>query len=203
MAYVLGFFAADGCMVENKRGAHFIEFHITDRMLLLKIRKLFNSCHKIAKRNRNKKWKIAYRLQIGSKEIFNDLVKLGFSERKSKSLKMPVIPDKYVSHFVRGYFDGDGNVYICKRKDRKNLLSLQAGFTCGSEIFLKELLLKLKKLAKIKNGTLYFRNNSYYCLYFSINDSIGLYDFLYNDCGKLFLPRKRNVFKKFIKARKI
>jgi hypothetical protein len=30
MAYVLGFFTADGNMLKNKRGAHFIEFNTTD-----------------------------------------------------------------------------------------------------------------------------------------------------------------------------
>jgi hypothetical protein len=34
MAYVLGFFTADGSMIRNKRGAHFIEFQITDKNLL-------------------------------------------------------------------------------------------------------------------------------------------------------------------------
>ena len=48
MAYVLGFFAADGCMIKNKRGAHFIEFHITDKNLLFAIRAAMRSNHKIA-----------------------------------------------------------------------------------------------------------------------------------------------------------
>ena len=48
MAYVLGFFAADGNMIKNKRGAHFIEFQITDKNLLEKIRELLGSNQKIA-----------------------------------------------------------------------------------------------------------------------------------------------------------
>lgn len=34
MAYVLGFFAADGNMIRTKRGGHFISFHITDKIVL-------------------------------------------------------------------------------------------------------------------------------------------------------------------------
>lgn len=30
MAYVLGFFAADGYMIHNKRGAHFVDFYSND-----------------------------------------------------------------------------------------------------------------------------------------------------------------------------
>ena len=33
MAYVLGYFAADGCMIKNKRGAHYIEFTSIDKRL--------------------------------------------------------------------------------------------------------------------------------------------------------------------------
>src|SRR3989344_557095 len=34
MAYVLGFFAADGSMIPHKNGGHYIEFTSTDRILL-------------------------------------------------------------------------------------------------------------------------------------------------------------------------
>jgi len=72
MAYVLGFFTADGSMTKNKRGAHFIELEITDKDLLYTIRELLESNHKITERKRSDKWKRAYRLQIGSKMMFND-----------------------------------------------------------------------------------------------------------------------------------
>ena len=52
MAYVLGFFAADGNMIINKRGAHFIEFQINDLELLKNIRRALNSDHKITSRRR-------------------------------------------------------------------------------------------------------------------------------------------------------
>ncbi len=35
MAYVLGYFAADGSMIQNKRGGHFIEFTSTDAVLII------------------------------------------------------------------------------------------------------------------------------------------------------------------------
>ncbi|MEK7144930.1 MAG: hypothetical protein AAB794_03715 [Patescibacteria group bacterium] len=39
MAYVLGFFAADGYMTLNKRGAHFWSIQITDKNILEGIKK--------------------------------------------------------------------------------------------------------------------------------------------------------------------
>ena len=48
MAYVLGFFAADGCLTINrKRGNKYIEFVSTDKDIIEKIRYCLQSGHKI------------------------------------------------------------------------------------------------------------------------------------------------------------
>jgi intein-encoded DNA endonuclease-like protein len=198
MAYVLGFFAADGCMLKNKREAHFIEFQITDKDILLKIRKLLGSNHKISERNMKINWKTAYRFQIGSKIVYSDLLKLGLTPRKSKTIELPNVPDKYFRHFVRGYFDGDGNVHVQKRRDRKsNHLIIQTHFTCGSQIFLIQLQEKLGVLALAKGGNIGYYSGAHR-LRFSIKDSMKLYAFMYHDVKDLFLARKKNIFDKFI-----
>ena len=201
MAYVLGFFTADGSMIKNKRGAHFIEFQITDRDLLFKIRKTLGSEHKIATRKRNGNWKTIYRLQIGSGEMFNDLLALGMLPRKSKIISLPEIPDKYFSHFLRGYFDGDGNVVSTKyrRADRNNRVytTVLSGFTSGSKIFLEKMHTKIKRLAGVSGGTLYFHGRGHR-LFFSVKDSLSLYNFMYNGSEKdLFLARKKKIFEKY------
>src|SRR3990167_6509207 len=89
MAYVLGFFAADGCMIKNKRGGHFVEFHITDKDILEKIRAVLGSNHKISVQESNAQWKKIYRLQIGSKKIFEDLFQRGMTQNKSHTLELP------------------------------------------------------------------------------------------------------------------
>src|SRR3989338_9076928 len=109
MAYVLGFFAADGYITVNRRGGQFWCIQITDKKLLEQIRKVVQSGHKISTRVRDGNEKMVHRLQIGSIEMCDDLRKLGFFERKTKNLTVPHAPQKYFSDFVRGYFDGDGN----------------------------------------------------------------------------------------------
>jgi len=107
MAYVLGFFVADGNMIKNKRGAHFIAFYRTDKDIIEKIKFLLKSSHKISAKDRrieNPKWKLAYQLQIGSKEVFDDLTKLGMTPNKSLTIRMPKVPIQFLSHFLRGYF---------------------------------------------------------------------------------------------------
>lgn len=199
MAYVLGFFTADGNMIENKRGAHFIEFQITDKDLLYKIRDLLGSNHKITERNRNKKWKKSFRLQIGSKVIFNDLLKLGLTPNKSKTIDLPIVPDKYLPHFVRGYFDGDGNVVSgyfdrCDRKNKAYVLTTR--FTSGSELILNNLKNNLSRLLGT-TGSSHHRDNTWR-LNYSINDSKKLFRFMYNDDrvdGLIYLERKYRIYK--------
>lgn len=199
MAYVLGFFAADGCMIKNNRGAHFIEFHITDKELLMKIREVMGSDHKISLRSSKGNEKERHRLQIGSKEMYNDLLKLGFSPRKTKTVRLPMIPEKYFSHFVRGYFDGDGNVYTNRfwRKDRNKFArALLSGFTSGSKKILEEMHKRLKNCHVVKGGSLHFASGAHR-LYFSVKDSGNLFEFMYNDDQDLFLERKKIKFEKY------
>lgn len=201
MAYVLGFFTADGNMIKNKRGAHFIEFQITDKDLLMDIRRLFGSNHKVTTRKRNNNREISYRLQIGSKEIFNDLLKLGLAPNKSKTINLPKIPDKYFSHFVRGYFDGDGNVTFgyFRKSNRKNKSPvLLSRFTSGSKAILGNLKSKLTNLIDTK-GSLYYSTNNAWQLSYSANDSKKLFKFMYNNnkTSKLiYLKRKYKIYLK-------
>ncbi|MDP2157257.1 MAG: hypothetical protein Q8K68_06075, partial [Nitrospirota bacterium] len=144
-----------------------------------------------------------YRLQIGSKEWFLDLLKLGFVPHKSNSMQFPEVPRKFLGHFVRGYFDGDGCVYfsILTFADRKNkrwmLLTL---FTRGSKTFLERLWESLKKEG-IRGGSL--RNKARgYELAFSRRDSLALYRLLYHTAptSDLFLPRKREKLERAIEV---
>jgi len=206
MAYILGFFTADGSMIRNKRGAHFIEFQITDKDLLEKIRILLGSNHKISTRKMSDNGKAIYRLQIGSKVIFNDLLKLGLSSSKSKRIKLPITPRKYFQHFLRGYFDGDGNVTVCtyKRKTRNNKLTtiLQSGFISGCKKFLEGLKEKLLGEKIVKGGSLYYSSGGWR-LFFSINDSKQLYRYMYsgiNRGSKLCLDRKKIIFDNYMRA---
>jgi len=202
MVYVLGFFTADGNMIKNRRGAHFIEFQITDKDLLEKIRGLLSSNHKIAVHKRNSRWKMLYRLQIGSKTIFNDLLKLGLTPNKSKTIRLPNVPNEYFHHFLRGYFDGDGRVSfgIYPRKTRKSKIRLlNTRFISGNKKFLENLLITLKKYSDLKGGFIVKKNRGFE-LSFSINDSKKLYKFMYEGVtNNIFLERKYNKFQDALK----
>jgi len=199
MAYVLGFFAADGSMVRNTRGAHFIEFHIADGDLLQTIRTLLESNHTITVRQRNTRWKPEYRLQIGSKKMFADLERLGFMQGKSKKLRLPTMPKKYIGPYIRGYFDGDGCVYFKKLlvKGRKNPRWIfQVRFTSGTATYLKQLL-KVLQSRGVLGGHIQKKQRGYE-LSLSHRDGLALYRLMYNNAGTDFvcLARKKAIFDK-------
>lgn len=206
MAYVLGFFAADGYITVNRRGGQFWSIQITDKELLCSIKRTVGSEHRIGERLGNTKEKTLYRLQIGSNEMCDDLRKLGFNERKTKSMSIPHIPEKYFTDFVRGYFDGDGNVWsgLIHKKRKRPTVNLIVAFTSCSRDFLECLHERLKTLC-VTGGCLYKAKGGYLRLQYSAVDSLKLYDFMYNhkDFQKsgLFLERKRQAFEKYQKLR--
>lgn len=201
IAYVLGFVAADGALIKNNRGAHFLEIQSVDKEILQKIKLAFNSNLSIGSyQPKNKNYSERFRLQIGSKEIYSDLVKLGITPRKSKTIKLPNIPSPYFSHFLRGYFDRDGCVNICtyQKKDRKNPSTvLTSTFTSGSKKILVDINDTLHTMEIVAGGTICYHSRAYRLL-FSIKDSLALYRFMYNNVWEdLYLVRKKKIFEQF------
>jgi hypothetical protein len=207
MAYVLGFFAADGYITNNKRGASFWSIEITDKDLLYSIRQVIDSDHAISTRLRGEPNKNIYRLQVGSKEMVSDLATLGFSSLKTKVLSVPEIPKKYLATFVRGYFDGDGNVWSgLTHKDRKTQTQIiTTTFTSCSKRFLVSLESKLSEAGDIR-GVIREKKENVHILTYSVRGSLFLYDFMYNrvtsqEEGELYLSRKKKIFEKYIHIR--
>ena len=207
MAYVLGFLFADGYVFKNPRGSCFFCFCSTDKEIVRKIRDVLQSNHKIGLKFRNKsnpKWKDAYVLQIGSKEVFKKLGAFGVIPNKSLVIRFPKVPPEFLGDFVRGYFDGDGCVHFAKywRKDRgKWKWQFTSSFISGSKRFLGSLHSILKdfnfggRLGKKTRG---------YELVFSQNDSIALFNLMYNNVSSgLYLSRKHDTFKKAFSTLKI
>ena len=114
-AYWLGFLYADGC-VASADWNNQIELNLQkcDYNHLVKFRNFIGNENQIVYRQDTK----SYRYRFRCKKIKQDLIKLGCTPRKSLTLKFPTkkqVPDKFLKHFVRGYIDGDGSLYIHKK----------------------------------------------------------------------------------------
>lgn len=114
-AYWLGFFYADGCVHSNR---YEISVNITDKEHVEKFKKAIGAVNnKITKTidNRFENAKPLYQFSIRDKQLHSDLIKWGCIPQKSLKLKnIPNIPRNFVSHFIRGYFDGDGSLHYLK-----------------------------------------------------------------------------------------
>ncbi|MBL7151056.1 MAG: LAGLIDADG family homing endonuclease [Candidatus Omnitrophica bacterium] len=202
MAYVLGYFAADGSMYINPNGSKYIAFYSNDLEILKKIKFSLNSGHKIALRKRyNKNWKDSFILQIGSAEMYKDLIKLGFSPKKELRLKLPKVPRRYLRHFIRGYFDGDGNIsYNYYRKSTNpnaKFMHQQIIFAAANKNFVKALENRLSEVAKISYSC--FKSakdsNSHYLIYYRQKEILKLIKFMYSNVNSLlYLNRKYDKF---------
>ena len=144
-AYVLGFIFADGHL-ENApyiRG-RYIRFTNTDYSIIEQIKSALDSSHKIVVIPARGVRKEKYLLRIGSHKLYGDLETLGLHPRKSHNMRFPQAPQKYLSDFIRGYFDGDGTItFENMRNSPYNRLKVI--FTSGSKDFLLSLAHILRK----------------------------------------------------------
>ncbi|MEA3319375.1 MAG: hypothetical protein U9Q88_05035 [Bacillota bacterium] len=103
MAYILGFFLADGAITDITQNVSIAQ---KESEILEQIRDEMESNHPIGKN----KYGINI-LNINSKIIKDDLMNIhGLTPNKSKTVKFPYVPEEYMHHFIRGYFDGDGSI---------------------------------------------------------------------------------------------
>ncbi|MBI2599978.1 hypothetical protein HYW43_03605 [Candidatus Daviesbacteria bacterium] len=194
MAYILGYFAADGSMYKNPRGGCYIASTSCDLELIQKVKKILrvSNCIEIYQ-SKHLNWKLRYTIQIGSKIVFNKFLELGLTPAKSLSLVFPTVPNNFVNHFIRGYFDGDGNAYfkLSKRGNRNGYAKhLHFCIRCGSKRFLETMRTTIENLYQIGPGSLSYYSNAF-SLAYSGKNVIKLYRFLYPNKSILHLTRKR------------
>jgi len=206
MAYVLGFLYADGCIVNAVSSrTQYIQFNSKDKEILEAIRKIIKSehplhirpAHLVIHKNAVYKSTKTFILRIGSRKMFNDLQHFGLTPNKSKVVTFPFVPSRYLNHFVRGYFDGDGCVSLCKTKGVVKKLSVI--FTSGSFTFLQELSRVLKTQLALLHDRIY-KSKGAFQLRYSTSDSFKIFKFLYElDPQRLYLKRKFDIFKNYFK----
>jgi len=202
VAYVLGYFVADGCIVVKKdRKNNPYVFNITsaNKEHLEKIRQVMNSGHAISAKSRGSSTrKSYYQLQISNQVICKNLMKLGILPRKTYNLDFIKIPNNYFSDFVRGFFDGDGSVYIYTVNGTPQI---KASFSSASYNFINELNKKICKNLNIPTKTIHKENQegklTKYVINFYIDDCEKLARFMYKNNPSLYLLRKYKIFKKW------
>jgi hypothetical protein len=193
-AYILGFIAADGCVQATKKGSFLtIEVALSDRGHLEIIRDLISPGRKLYeyKRISRPNSQSTVKLVVYDKSLYNQLFIHGLHPRKTFTILPPRgLPSHLVHHWIRGYFDGDGTVYLTLNSSR-----LRCGVTSGS----RDLLLFIQKSF---NDIGVKRNNiqsekTYYIIKYSGASAIRFFDYIYQD-ATIYLERKYNKFLNYI-----
>lgn len=203
MAYALGYIFADGAIEDVQASSRTCYFAISskDLSILESIRATLDSNHTIYVRsagytnfpnNRRYFSREIFSLRIGNKAMYNDLLKLGVTPRKSLDARFPRIPEEYLSFFVRGYFDGDGCLHLVKGKYPRLV------FTSGSLEFLERLAEQLawilgnqkKRVSTSRQG-----NPSCYQLSYNTQLSVPILRYMYQNLESApYLVRKHQIY---------
>ena len=189
-AYWLGFIAADGCVYKNKQSYRLqINLKGSDIDHLKKFQKAISSDYKITEKKVGKAQSNTCQLKINSTKMCNDLIKNNIIERKSIIFEPPILNKNLISHFIRGYFDGDGWITSYKRKDSngyRNAVGIIGGKK-ALNYFIDFLPKGFSKYEKYKDDKIIQISGS------SIKTISETYNYLYEN-ATIFLDRKKNVF---------
>lgn len=191
--YWAGFIAADGCILDRDTVAiHLSEIDISHLQKLAKITKFTG---KIEENKKNKSCRISF-----SGKWYVEALRNNFNiiPRKSLSLKFPEkIPNKLISHFIRGVIDGDGHI---SKMSRPAIV-----ITSGSKIFLQDMESKIRYFTNItmnNNGNesqITQNNPNVYNLSYFCDNSRKLAEWVYlKSKEETRLDRKYKLFEKMM-----
>lgn len=200
MAYILGLWFADGNIYCHKKKCNFtICLHNDDSYLLEEIKKKMQTDRPLRYSKRDK----CCSLVITSKAIVSRIIKLGGITRKSLVCDFPSVPKKYICDFIRGFFDGDGSIFLCKKKSRYGKYScfLNISFV-GGENFLISLKNVIEKICRI-SGKVCFEKNSgqgIFVLRFQGAKAVKILQQIYSNTNSnsLFMKRKNKIYKEYL-----
>lgn len=122
-AYWLGFLYADGCIIKETNTLR-LNLSTIDEEHLIKFKNFIGAINTEIKRNdkidNNKIYEISY-FSLSDEKIVDDLINKGCVPNKTYNLSFPseeILPNNLIFHFIRGYFDGDGSIYIDSNRNR-------------------------------------------------------------------------------------
>jgi hypothetical protein len=187
MAYILGLILTDGNIgTDDNR----ISITMKDVELLEKVKKRLKSNHPI----KYLKLYGTYQFGFAREKMSDRLHELGITKNKSLNVAFPDVPDNFLSHFIRGVFDGDGSVFF---EPRSKSSPLAVSFTSGSKEFITILESKLHLHAGLNKRIIYVlnRGNVSYYIRYRHKDSLKSFDYIYAGADEtMWLERKRQKF---------
>lgn len=195
-AYWLGFMYADGYVCDKK---YTIELQLQEKDYdhVVKFANFLELDTSAIRRKTNsvgdKKF-ISYRVSVRSKKMFNDLVNLGCIPRKSLIIKYPKnLGKRYMKHFIRGVFDGDGT--ISHTQDHRGFMRTSVSFLGTKDLLdgIANFLHLRGKDIPLKEPIFYEKSNVYCIRFGGSFIAERIYKAFYKN-SSIYLDRKRDKF---------
>ena len=195
LAYAVGLIATDGCLTGRT-----ITFTSTDRQLVETFMACVGQTVKVGVQFRPRRLP-AYRAQLGNQILFNWLISIGITQRKSLTIGAVAVPDAFFLSVVRGLLDGDGSVrnyWYTVPKGTRPYQALVVLFHCASRAHLEWLQKELTRLhgfrgALYRNGQ---RPHDIHVLKYATREARRLLPLLYPDDAPC-LERKARVWRTY------
>lgn len=202
-AYIFGWLMSDGYL-HDSGSAYQIRLKIADIAILEAIKKEMKYDRELFHNKKEKKHhKQTKTLIISNMTMFQDVINLGCTPRKSLTKKFPTsVPEKYMPDFIRGYFDGNGCMYLF-RQNGQPFIEIKI---CSSKYFAKGLFDKFQELGincQVDRDKRAHKNTGQFRIR-AIKAAVAFGDYIYaNMKGQLCLERKRAKFIDFKKQRSL
>jgi hypothetical protein len=201
-AYWLGFLFADGCVRKTKSGSQVVlKLSEKDENHLIKFKNGLDSEHKISyfkNKTKTKKGIDSYSnncvIRINSNELVSDLIKQGCEPRKTFTIDKPNIDEKYFRHFLRGFYDGDGNFFYSE-ETKLSVVTI----VCASKNFRKFIIDTISKIPNI--GNIHEDETKYTIKITNIIGIIQFLSYIYDD-SKIELTRKKEYYERYKEYRR-
>jgi len=204
-AYLLGFIFTDGNVFIKEHGdSKITQVSLTvkeeDRYILEILKKELNTNRNITSDGRG-----ALSLSVRSNVMGEDLAKYNIVPNKSLIIRFPNNTEsigKYLNHFLRGVFDGDGSIQFRTTGKR---VKFSIGLSAGNPEVLEQVRNILSLKLDVFPVKVYVYSNKHTCMitWQSFNDMLKICEYLYKD-ATIYLKRKREIyddFKKYYFAR--
>lgn len=189
-AYYLGLLYADG-NVSNRVLS--ISLQEKDGYILEKLKNFINYTGPILTINKPGNRQKQIKLSITSPTLIKDLFRHGLYPNKGTTLKFPTtVPKQLQHHFIRGYFDGDGCIYV-NNKSKDYLFSMlgpQDFLINVQDILINNLEINRTKLYNPKNCKI---TQLHVLTYQGRQNVSKIFSLIYLN-ATIFLERKYNKF---------
>lgn len=203
-AYFLGFLYADGYNNE-KKGTIELSLHKKDKDVLNSFKEALETNKPINSYNdtRVKRGSSRVILQLTSDHMSKALARLGCVQAKTKIIRFPFFIRKdLIRHFIRGFFDGDGSVFLAKGKTEYkdkvyHRLTPTISFVSNNS-FIIELRATIFLMADICYGNITKdKRTCVYTLSIHNESAIKVLNWMYIG-SKVFLKRKNEKYKELL-----